>query len=139
MAETPRKRGKNMIRSEDGKPFKKGEDQSRLSEAKKKGWAEKRLLKNLLNIITDKKFNAKQNSDWRQLASEFFGIPAEEITVETMMEFRQFEKAINNGDTYAYNAIKDRVYGKPKQSLDIDADVNFETAVYIGKKKLRKD
>lgn len=62
----------------------------------------------------------------------------ENVTILDTLTLAQISKA-RKGDVAAFNALLDRVEGKPKQPLDIDADINFDTAVYIGKKKLRKD
>jgi len=131
--------GNKGIRPEDGKKTQYSKDYQPPPENKSAGKRKRRMLRELLDIVTNKKFNDKQKSEWHKLAAAYFGVPENEVTVELMMDFRQLEKAINTGATDAYNAVKDRVYGKPKQSIDLDADVNFDTAVYIGKKQLRKD
>lgn len=95
------------------------------------GWAKKKLLKELLNISTGNKIGSGSN-DYRKLASDFFGIKEEDVTIRMVMDFRQIEKAILKGDTQAYNAIMDRSYGKPVQAIaqtdsegnDIDADLS---------------
>ena len=100
----------------DGKPF--TSDQSHLTEAKKKAWAKKKLLKDLLGIVTSGKLG-NSTQDYRKLASDFFGIKEDKVDVKMIMDFRQIEKAILKGDTLAYQAVMDRAYGKPKQVSEI--------------------
>lgn len=40
------------------------------------------------------------------------------MSVEEMMSLMQADKAISKRDTYAYNALLDSAYGKPKQDID---------------------
>jgi len=45
------------------------------------------------------------------------GVELDDITVKTLMHLKQLEKAINDGDTKAYNAVLDRIDGKPVQRV----------------------
>jgi hypothetical protein len=83
---------------------------------KKKGWAKRRALNNLLKIKNPGRLGTNQ-TDYAQLASDFYGIPKEEITIEVIMHFRQIERAILKADTYAYEAVQKRAYGNPTQPL----------------------
>lgn len=93
------------------KPFTKENQPS--NEAKKAGWAKRKKLTELLEISTGVKFDGSLK-DYRGMAAQFFDIDTSEVTVKMMMEFRQIEKAILKGDTFAYTAVMDRAYGKPK-------------------------
>jgi len=44
-----------------------------------------------------------------------------------MLMFRQAEKAVQKGDTRAFDAVMDRAFGKPKQDVNatVKADVNL--------------
>jgi len=42
----------------------------------------------------------------------------EEMTLEVAMSLKQAEKAIQKGDTSAYNSVMDRLKGRPMQEID---------------------
>jgi hypothetical protein len=86
-------------------------------EAKKKGWAKRRTLLQLLELATLNKLPGSE-IEWRQRVADAMGIPENEVTVANIMEFRQIEKAIKKADTAAFTAIYDRAYGRPKQIED---------------------
>lgn len=94
----------------DSVPFSK--ENQPTPEAKKKGWAKKRLLKDIAESIV--------SGDMKDIASKLaktFGLEVKEIDLATLADLRQLEKAVKTGDTRAYNAVMDRLRGKPKQSI----------------------
>jgi hypothetical protein len=50
--------------------------------------------------------------------AEYLGLDPDEINLETVMHLKQMEKAINDGDTNAYNAVMNRIAGKAKEFID---------------------
>lgn len=104
------------------KPFTKDNQPS--SEAKKAGWQKRKILKQLLELSTGATFN-NSTTDYRQLAANYFGIEPEEVTVETVMTFRQIEKAIMKADTPAFIAVMDRAHGKPKGEQEPAKSLNI--------------
>lgn len=48
----------------------------------------------------------------------YLGLEIDEINLETVMHLKQMEKAINDGDTNAYNAVMNRIAGKAKEFID---------------------
>src|SRR5687768_6244353 len=99
------KKGKGEITPADGTRF--TSDNQPSGEAKSLGKKKKRLLKDILELS----FIGPSGGRLKKAASEYLGIPQEEITVEMMMQFRMVEKAIKDSDTPAFNAIMDRAYG----------------------------
>jgi hypothetical protein len=84
--------------------------------AKKAGLASveaKRKNKLILQEILELKANNKVASK----IAEVYGVDVADISLEAAMDFMQVTKAIQSKDTQAYNAVKDRVYGKPKQEI----------------------
>lgn len=81
--------------------------------AKKQGHIKKRVLKDIASQIV----KGDSIKDLKPLAS-YLGIPENEIDVETLMHLAQMSKAIKEQDTRAYNAVMDRLKGKPKQEVD---------------------
>lgn len=105
--------GKGGTPVPDGIPFSKENQPS--SESKKAGWARRAALKDLLKIVTTKKFDGDDN-DYKKQTAKYFGIPENEVTILMVMEFRQIHKAITGADTSAFNAVMDRAYGRVKQA-----------------------
>lgn len=73
----------------------------------------KKQRKLILQDILELKLNEKVASK----IAKAYGLDAKDITLEAAMDFMQVNKAIESKDTQAYNAVKDRVYGKPKQEI----------------------
>lgn len=86
-------------------------------EVKKSGWEKRRRARELVQAILDQPISGRKGTDLKQKAAEYFSIPAEKVTVEVVMIFKQVEKAINESDTSSFNAIMDRAFGKPKESI----------------------
>ncbi len=74
---------------------------------------EKKQRKLILQEILELKANNKVANK----LAEVYGVDVEDISLEAAMDFMQVTKAIQSKDTQAYNAVKDRVYGKPKQEI----------------------
>ncbi len=73
----------------------------------------KKQRKLILKDILDLKLNEKVASK----IAKAYGVDVKDISLEAAMDFMQVNKAIESKDTQAYNAVKDRVYGKPKQEI----------------------
>ncbi len=86
-------------------------------DAKKAGWERKRKTKELANAILDLEFVGAKGSSLKKQAAQYLGIPESQVSVRMMMLFRQAEKAIQKGDTAAFNAYMDRADGKPVQAM----------------------
>src|ERR1700722_6551384 len=81
-------------------------------EQKSAGWAKKKTLKELLNLCL--KGNDEASKEVRKLLSSFLGLSEAELislSLEEAMDLKQIQKAINKGDTLAWRAIKEQVYG----------------------------
>lgn len=73
----------------------------------------KKQRKLILQEILELKLNEKVASK----IAKAYGVDAKDISLEAAMDFMQVNKAIESKDTQAYNAVKDRVYGKPTQEI----------------------
>jgi len=82
---------------------------------KAKSEGHKRKL--LLREIAEQLVSGEALNDLNPLA-RYLGVPQDEIDLETLMHLKQIEKAIKEQDTRAYNAVMDRLKGKPAQSID---------------------
>jgi len=71
----------------------------------------KLILKDILEL------NLNENEKVAAKIAKAYGVDAKDITLEAAMDFMQVNKAIESKDTQAYNAVKDRVYGKPTQEI----------------------
>lgn len=76
------------------------------------------LIKTILEL------EAKDNSAIKQQAADYFAIPANQITIETLLILRQVQKAIEKSDGPAFNSIMDRLYGKAAQSSQVEITHN---------------
>lgn len=103
-------------------PFSKDNQPS--SEAKKKGWANKKLIKEISELTISGTAN-----EIAEKVGEYFGIEPKDIDHETLADLRQLEKAIRKGDTQAYNAYKDRLRGKASQPVDLEGNIKTEVVI----------
>ena len=87
------------------KPF--SSENQPTSEEKRQGWAKKKRGRELIEHILNLTFKGHPKSEIRKQMAEYFGVPESQITIEQVMLFRQAEKAIQKGDTAAFNAIMD--------------------------------
>jgi len=101
-----------------GTPFTKERQPS--PAAKSAGWAKRKRGMELAKAVLNLAFKGKKDSQVKKEASEYFGIPQKDITVEMMLLFRQAEKAIQKGDTQAFRAVMERAFGLPKQDIDMN-------------------
>lgn len=85
-------------------------------DAKKEGWAKKRALKQLAESLID----GQSLETSRKIAQKLgLSLDDSDFTFEVILTLRQAIKAMDKGDTSAYNAVMDRMIGKPKQELDV--------------------
>ncbi len=84
-------------------------------EAKRKKKQRKLILQDILELKLNEKVASK--------IAKAYGVDAKDISLEAAMDFMQVNKAIESKDTQAYNAVKDRAYGKPKQEIQQSIDV----------------
>lgn len=78
-------------------------------ESRRKKKQRKLILKDILELTLNEKVASK--------IAKAYGVDAKDISLEAAMDFMQVNKAIESKDTQAYNAVKDRVYGKPTQEI----------------------
>ena len=86
-------------------------------EAKRRGALKRHAGERLLNAVV-------KDGDIKEAAESMLkalGIEVDEITVEWLMYMAQIQKAVQEQDTQAFNAVMDRVKGKPKQSIEVEA------------------
>lgn len=74
----------------------------------------KKSLREILDLCIDP---SKYKLPISKILQEKYG---NRVTIEEAMECAIIAKTLSKGDVSAYNAIKDRLYGKPKQSIDVD-------------------
>lgn len=84
-------------------------------EAKKAGRIKKTLLKQIAKQIVSGTYKESLED-----LAELLGVDPEAIDLETAMHLKQMEKALTKGDTYAYNALMDRLKGKPVQAIQME-------------------
>ncbi len=71
--------------------------------------------RDLIRAVLEEKF---KNDDIKAQAAEYFEVDVEEITNELMLVFAQVGKAINKQDTFAFDVIMTRAYGKPRDVIE---------------------
>lgn len=86
--------------------------------AKEAGKIKKLTGIELARAILQLAFEGAKDSPLKKTAADYFKIDEKDITVEMMLMFRQAEKAIQKGDTRAFEAVMDRAFGKAKQEID---------------------
>jgi hypothetical protein len=120
-ADQPQKlgRGGNPVPA-NGKKFSKQYQPS--GQAKAAGKLAKKRGHELAQAVLQVAFKGMKNSELKKMAAEYFGVDESEITVETMLLFRQAEKAIQKADTNAFNAIMNRAFGLPKQKTELTGE-----------------
>lgn len=123
----PKKKKRGNINGTMGKQFTSEYQPS--PESKRLGRLKKRTLKDLSNlVISSEHIGGKAVI---KFVATFLGIPEEEvkeehITMEMAMHLRQLEKAIKTGDTYAWNSLMDRIYGRAKQTIGVEGSVQHK-------------
>jgi hypothetical protein len=104
--------GKGKIKGTDGNTFSKDNQPS--GESKSKGRIKKYLLRDIAQQLL-----TGDSKDAIQDLARYLGIDPDQIDIETAMHLKQMERALKEGDTKAYNAVMDRVKGKPVQAIEI--------------------
>lgn len=102
---------------------------SRENQPSSKAKSEGRKKKYLLKDISKQLLAGDSKSAMEDLA-RYLGVDVEQIDVETAMHLKQMEKALKDGDTKAYNAVMDRIKGKPVQAIVMD-EVKIKTSRYV--------
>lgn len=83
-------------------------------ELKKQGMKKGRQLREIANQIAGGEALEKS----KELA-ELLGLESDKLTLEMVAHLVQLQKAINKGDTRAYNAVMDRILGKAQQNVNV--------------------
>jgi len=99
--------------SDDNKSTRFSSENQPSSDSKSTGWQQSSLLKKIASQLID--------GDSKEALTElakYLKIDVNEIDIETAMHLKQIELALKNGDTKAYNAVMDRIKGKPPQAID---------------------
>lgn len=84
--------------------------------AKSEGKRKKRLLKDLAQALVSGDRLEKCKSIAEKVGLD---LSDDEFSLEVAMTLKQIEKAIDAGDTQAFNAAMDRLVGKPQQKIDL--------------------
>ncbi len=92
-------------------------------ENKGKGRLKKYRGRDLLKTILAMDFKG-MGPEFKNKLADYYGLDAEEITNEGALILSQLITAIQKGDTFAFNAIMDRAYGKPKELMEFRAPNN---------------
>lgn len=67
--------------------------------------------------------------------AEYLGVDPDKIDLETLLHLTQMHKAIKEGDTSAYNAIMNRILGKPTEFVEIKSKGNSLDVTILNSKK----
>lgn len=111
-----KKRGQGQITGKDGNTFSKTNQPT--GKAKSAGKKKALVLKDICTqIITG------QAAQSLQMLAKYLGVEVGQIDIETAMHLKQMEKALQEGDTKAYNAVMDRLKGKPKQEIELENNI----------------
>lgn len=94
-------------------------DRQPTGKAKSQGKLKSKFGTDLAKAILRMGFIGNKDSDIKKRACEYFGISANDLSIDAMLDFRQIEKAVQKADTHAYKAIKERAYGLPKQKTEV--------------------
>lgn len=99
------------LRPDKGVKFSKDNQPS--GEAKKAGKRRAKALKDVCSqLVTGKSKEALES------LAKYLGLEVDEIDIELALHLKQIQKALNEGDTKAYNSVMDRLKGRPKQEID---------------------
>lgn len=102
--------GHKKITPKDGKQFSSTyqPDRQKVIEGKRRV----KLLKDIAALV----ITGQLKEDLTPLCEEL-GIDPESVDIEKAMHLKQMEKALKDGDTKAYQALFDRLKGKPVQAV----------------------
>jgi len=104
-----------------GTPFNK--DNQPTPEAKSNGHKKKRALKELANALISGVGLEKAITTASSVGLEI----SEDIDVKTVLTLKQIEKAMNEGDTRAYEAAMNRMLGRPKDRSKVKTEITKNT------------
>ena len=110
-SDKPKKSFKGTMGPNTGKKFSK--DYQPTPDAKSKGAFRRYSLRDILRTVPDNSFDGS-TKDYATLVSKFLKIPRESVDLETIMFFRQVEKAILGADTKAFRAMAEYSIGRPR-------------------------
>ena len=100
-------------------------DNQPIGEVKSDGKRKKSLLKDIASQLV-----SGASKDALLSLANYLGVEIDALDIETAMHIKQMEKALVEGDTRAYNAVMDRIKGRPIQAITID-EVAIKTRRYI--------
>ena len=80
---------------------------------------EKKLLK---DILTTPLNHSPEWDKWITLTAKYLQKDPKEITISDVMDLRMAQKAIQKSDVFAYQALKDRAFGKPESKTTLAND-----------------
>ena len=104
--------GKSNIKPSDGVSTRFSSENQPSPEAKSEGKRKGILLRAIASQLV-----SGQAKEALKPLAEYLEIDIDEIDLETAMHLKQMELAIKKGDTKAYNAVLDRLNGKPIQAV----------------------
>jgi len=88
-------------------------DKQPSNKAKSEGKRRAKALKDVCSqLVTGKSKEALES------LAKYLGLEVDEIDIELALHLKQIQKALNEGDTKAYNSVMDRLKGRPKQEID---------------------
>jgi len=90
-------------------------------ESKSRGWLKNKRARELYRFALGLDFVG--NDLVRDECAKFFGVPAEELTNEAMIMFKNIHQALQ-GDLQAAQMLMDRAYGKPKEIIEAHVNNN---------------
>lgn len=112
------KGGKGMMNGkETGIAF--SSDYQPSNEVKKAGHQKKKLLK---DILTTPLSSSPEWDKWIELTALYLQKDKAEISISDVMDYRIAQKAIQKQDVFAYQAVKDRAFGKPENKTTLAND-----------------
>lgn len=83
------------------------------AELKKLGWANKKILRNILEA----RLPSPQDEKVKDLATAF-GLKPEELTISMAMHFKMIQKVLQEGNVSAYTKLMERAYGAPLKTVE---------------------
>ena len=84
-------------------------------QVRKANKARRIMLGDLLKLNAPEKISGK--------LAKLYGLDPNDVTIDLALDLAQANKAITKSDTSAYNAVKDRVYGKPTQKVEQQTEI----------------
>jgi hypothetical protein len=138
LTEQKRSRRRGFPKGVSGNPSKKFTSNNQPSPAAKvKGRLKKKRGVELIRCILE--LYGKENLTVKKQAADYFGIAQNEINIETLLILQQVQKAIEKSDSYAFNTIMDRLYGKPSQPAQVEINEGNTFLDFLKKTSKRAD